>query len=93
MLLELFSFVGSTILALWVLDRTLSQGLRKTMWICLFFSLYFSCSILNANIGSVVDLPGLNPNWLSAILIISLSLASIILSHSFIVWLISLIPL
>ena len=37
--------------------------------------------------------PGLNPNWLSAILVISLSLASSILSHSFIVWLISLIPL
>ena len=41
----------------------------KTMWNSLFFSLYFSCCILNANIGSVVDLPGLNPNWLSAILV------------------------
>ena len=65
----------------------------KTTWSSLFFSLYFSCSILNANIGSVVDFPGLNPNWLSAILVISLSLAYIILSHRFIVWLISLIPL
>ena len=57
----------------------------KTMWSYLFISLYFSCSILNANIGSVIDLPGLNTNWLSAILVISLSLASIILSHNFIV--------
>ena len=53
----------------------------KTMWSSLFFSLYFSCSILNANIGSVVDLPGLNPNWLFAILVISLSLASIIVEQ------------
>ena len=65
----------------------------KTTWSSLFLSLYFSCSILNANIGSVVNLPGLNPNWLSAIFGISLKLASIVLSHSFIVWLISLIPL
>ena len=41
----------------------------KIMWSSLFFSLYFSCSILNANIGSVVDLPGLNQNWLSAIMV------------------------
>ena len=27
------------------------------------FSRYFSCIILNAKIGSVVDLPGMNPNW------------------------------
>ena len=65
----------------------------KTMWSYLFFSLYFSCIILNANIGSLVDLPGLIPNWLSAILGISLSRASIILTHSSIVWLISSIPL
>ena len=37
MLLELFSFVGSTILALWVLDRMLSQGLCIYLYIYIYY--------------------------------------------------------
>ena len=33
----------------------------KTKWSSLFFSVYSSCSIASTKIGSVVDLPGLNP--------------------------------
>ena len=52
-------------LAIRVLDRTLSQGPRKPCGLFVSLSvLMFSCSILNANIGYVVDLPCLNPNWL-----------------------------
>ena len=47
----------------------------------LFYTLilYYSCR--NANTGSVVDTPGLKPNSLSLMFIISLSLASMIRSQ------------
>ena len=44
-------------------------------------------------IASVVDLPGMKPNWSSEISTTSCNLLSITLSHSFIVWLSSLMPL
>jgi hypothetical protein len=49
-------------------------------------------SCLIKKITSIVDLPDMNPNWFSVTLITPLKRCSMILSHSFIVWLISLIP-
>ena len=49
----------------------------------LFCSLHFSCSCRNAKTGSVVDIPGLKPNWLSLMFTISLSRASVIHPRSF----------
>ena len=49
----------------------------------LVFSLHFCCSYNNATTGSVVDIPGLKPKWLSLVLTISLSRDSMIGSHSF----------
>ncbi|KAG2577615.1 hypothetical protein PVAP13_6NG192321 [Panicum virgatum] len=43
-------------------------------------------------IASMVDLPGMNPNWFWVTLVTLLRRCSITLSQSFIVWLISLIP-
>ena len=58
-----------------------------------FRSLYFSISLIKIGIASVVDLPGINPNWFSLITVSRLILFSITHSHSFIVCLRSLIPL
>ena len=46
-----------------------------------------------ANVASVVHFPGINPYCCLLISSLSLSLASIILSHIFIIWLISFTPL
>ena len=63
-----------------VFYRMLFLGKTKTMGKSLFFSLHFSCSCRNTNTGSVVDIPGMKPNWLSRIFTISLSRASMIRS-------------
>ena len=57
------------------------------------FSLFFSCSMRKANIGSVVDLPFLNPNWTPSSSTICLILWSMIRSYNFMVCAINLIPL
>ena len=49
-----------------------------------FIYWYFSCNIISANIGSVVDIPFLNPNWTFPNSTISLILFSIIRSQSII---------
>ena len=78
--------------SLGILSNAFSRS-TKTMCKSLFFSLHFSCSCRNAKTGCVVDIPGLKPNWLSLKFTISLSRASMIRSHSFMKWLIKLIPL
>jgi hypothetical protein len=57
-----------------------------------FYSLYRSMTCLIKKIASMVDLPSMNPNWFMVICVIPLRRWSITLSHSFIVWLMSLIP-
>ncbi|KAG2636781.1 hypothetical protein PVAP13_2NG472200 [Panicum virgatum] len=68
----------------------------KTMCKSFFYSLYLSINCCIRKIASIVDLPGMNPNWFWVTLVTlfrrcSITL-SITLSQSFIVWLISLIP-
>ncbi|AQK50032.1 NOL1/NOP2/sun family protein [Zea mays] len=59
---------------------------------CKFFcSLYRSMTYLIKKIASMVDLAGMNLNWFMVICVIPLRRCSITLSHSFIVWLMSLI--
>ncbi|KAJ0456144.1 hypothetical protein HanRHA438_Chr15g0710521 [Helianthus annuus] len=50
-----------------------------------FFSLYFSINLLRMCIASVVDRPGMKPNWFTVTWVSLLSLVSITLSHNFIV--------
>ena len=63
-----------------ILSNAFSRS-TKTMCKSLFFSLHCSCSCRNAKTGSVVDIPGLKPNWLSLIFTIYLSRASMIRSQ------------
>ncbi|KAG2617970.1 hypothetical protein PVAP13_3NG258104 [Panicum virgatum] len=64
----------------------------KTMCKSFFCSLYLSINCRIKKIASMVDLPGMNPNWFWVTLVTLLRRCSITLSQSFIVWLISLIP-
>ncbi|PVH32561.1 hypothetical protein PAHAL_9G429100 [Panicum hallii] len=64
----------------------------KTMCKSFFCSLYLSINCRTKKIASMVDLPGMNPNWFWVTLVNPLRRCSITLSQSFIVWLISLIP-
>ncbi|KAG2641174.1 hypothetical protein PVAP13_2KG166064 [Panicum virgatum] len=63
----------------------------KTMCKSFFCSLYLSINCRIKKIASMVDLPGMNPNWFWVTLVTLLRRCSITLSQSFIVWLISLI--
>ncbi|PVH62478.1 hypothetical protein PAHAL_3G304600 [Panicum hallii] len=63
----------------------------KTMCKSFFSSLYLSINCRTKKIASMVDLPGMNPNWFWVTLVNLLRRCSITLSQSFIVWLISLI--
>ena len=76
--------------SLGTLSYTFSRSIKAQ---CTAFcpSVHFSNSILRQKIASVVLLPGMNPNCCSAIVTSFLILASIILSHNFIVWLMNLI--
>ncbi|KAG2648341.1 hypothetical protein PVAP13_1NG037205 [Panicum virgatum] len=64
----------------------------KTMCKSFFCSLYLSINCRIKKIASMVDLPGMNPNWFWVTLVTLLRRCSITLSQNFIVWLISLIP-
>ncbi|KAG2614789.1 hypothetical protein PVAP13_3NG008300 [Panicum virgatum] len=64
----------------------------KTMCKSFFCSLYLSINCRIKKIASMVDLPGMNPNWFWVTLVTLLRRCSITLSQSFIAWLISLIP-
>ena len=57
-----------------------------------FCSLYLSISCHTKKMASMVDLPGMKPNWFLVTHVILLTRCSMTLSHSFIVWLINLIP-
>ncbi|KAG2582845.1 hypothetical protein PVAP13_6KG182506 [Panicum virgatum] len=57
-----------------------------------FCSLYLPINCRIKKIASMVDLPGMNPNWFWVTLVTLLRRCLITLSQSFIVWLISLIP-
>ena len=50
--------------SLGILSNAFSRS-TKTMCKSFFFSLHLSCSCCNAKTGSVVDIPGLKPNWYS----------------------------
>jgi hypothetical protein len=56
-----------------------------------FFLLPTSLHKLSYQVAFIVDLPGIKLNWFSVTLVTPLKRCSVILSHSFIVWLISLI--
>ncbi|KAG2580760.1 hypothetical protein PVAP13_6NG363350 [Panicum virgatum] len=64
----------------------------KTMCKSFFCSLYLFINCRIKKIASMVDLPGMNPNWFWVTLVTLLRRCSITLSQSFIVWLITLIP-
>ena len=66
--------------SLGILSNAFSRS-TKTMCKSLFFLLQFSCSCRYSKTGSVVDIPGLKPNWLSLIFTISLSRASMTRYH------------
>ncbi|RCV14631.1 hypothetical protein SETIT_2G440600v2 [Setaria italica] len=74
-----------------ILSYAFSKSM-KTMCRSFFFSLYRSITCLIKKIASMVDLPGMKPNWFIETHVILLKRCSITLSHSFIVWLINLIP-
>jgi hypothetical protein len=63
----------------------------KTICRSFFCSLRLCISCLIKKIASIVDVPGIKPNWFLVMLVTPLKRCSMILSHSFIVWLISLI--
>jgi hypothetical protein len=74
-----------------ILSYAFSKSI-KTMCKSFFYSLYRSMTCLIKKNASMVDLSGMNPNWFMVICIIPLQRCSITLSHSFILWLVSLIP-
>jgi hypothetical protein len=59
---------------------------RSIKIICMsfFYSLHLSISCLIKKIASIVDLPGMNPNWFSVMVVTSPKRCSMIISHSFI---------
>jgi hypothetical protein len=65
----------------------------KTICRSFFYSLHLFISCLIKKIASIVNLSGIKLNWFSVTLVTPLKRCSMIISHSFIVWLISLIPL
>ncbi|KAG2661473.1 hypothetical protein PVAP13_1KG506126 [Panicum virgatum] len=69
-----------------------SSRSMKTMCKSFFCSLYLSINCRIKKIASMVDLPGMNPNWFWVTFVTLLRRCSITLSQSFIVWLVSLIP-
>src|SRR6201996_7256574 len=68
---------------------------KSTNTTCIFFFLLrnFFIICLSIKIGSLVDLPGMNPNCLPLISVFLLNLLSTTLSHTSNVWFISFIPL